>query len=57
MTGIRIVDMKLPEAFGGAHPGPHFGIAGSRKLTGVYDRPIIGTIVKPALGLRPDETA
>jgi ribulose-bisphosphate carboxylase large chain len=57
MTGIRIVDMKLPEAFGGAHPGPQFGIAGSRKLTSVYDRPIIGTIVKPALGLRPHETA
>ncbi|WP_245314277.1 3-oxo-isoapionate-4-phosphate decarboxylase OiaX [Rhizobium sp. R634] len=57
MTGIRIVDMKLPEAFKSAHPGPQFGIAGSRRLTGVEGRPIIGTIVKPALGLRPHETA
>lgn len=57
MTGIRIVDMKLPDAFKGAHPGPQFGIAGSRRLTGVEARPIIGTIVKPALGLRPHETA
>jgi len=57
MTGIRVVDMKLPAAFAQAHPGPQFGIAGSRMLTGVYDRPIIGTIVKPALGLRPAETA
>ncbi|MBB3609218.1 3-oxo-isoapionate-4-phosphate decarboxylase OiaX [Rhizobium sp. BK602] len=57
MTGIRIVDMKLPDAFRGAHPGPQFGIAGSRRLTGVEKRPIIGTIVKPALGLRPTETA
>jgi ribulose-bisphosphate carboxylase large chain len=57
MTGIRIVDMNLPEAFGAAHPGPQFGLPGSRRLTGVYDRPIIGTIVKPALGLRPHETA
>lgn len=57
MTGIRIVDMKLPEAFRGAHPGPQFGIPGSRRLTGVEGRPIIGTIVKPALGLRPYETA
>lgn len=56
-TGIRIIDMKLPEAFSKAWPGPQFGIAGSRKLTGVHDRPIIGTIVKPALGLRPHETA
>ncbi|MDP9813417.1 ribulose-bisphosphate carboxylase large chain [Rhizobium tibeticum] len=57
MTGIRIVDMKLPDAFKGAHPGPQFGIPGSRRLTGVAGRPIIGTIVKPALGLRPHETA
>ncbi|MBB2792216.1 UNVERIFIED_ORG: ribulose-bisphosphate carboxylase large chain [Rhizobium pisi] len=57
MTGIRIVDMKLPEVFRSAHPGPQFGIAGSRRLTGVEGRPIIGTIVKPALGLRPHETA
>ncbi|PDS75083.1 3-oxo-isoapionate-4-phosphate decarboxylase OiaX [Rhizobium sp. L43] len=57
MTGIRIVDMKLPDAFKSAHPGPQFGISGSRRLTGVEGRPIIGTIVKPALGLRPHETA
>jgi ribulose-bisphosphate carboxylase large chain len=57
MTGIRIVDMKLPEAFASAHPGPQFGLAGTRRLTGVAERPIIGTIVKPALGLRPHETA
>ena len=57
MTGIRIVDLKLPQEFKGAHPGPQFGIPGSRRLTGVEGRPIIGTIVKPALGLRPHETA
>lgn len=56
-TGIRIIDMKLPEAFGKAWPGPQFGVAGTRRLTGVHDRPIIGTIIKPALGLRPHETA
>ncbi|WP_205909898.1 MULTISPECIES: 3-oxo-isoapionate-4-phosphate decarboxylase OiaX [Rhizobium] len=57
MTGIRIVDLTLPEAFKSAHPGPQFGIPGSRRLAGVEGRPIIGTIVKPALGLRPHETA
>lgn len=57
LSGIRVVDMKLPEQYRGAHPGPQFGVAGSRRLTGVTDRPIIGTIVKPALGLRPHETA
>jgi 3-oxoisoapionate-4-phosphate decarboxylase len=57
LSGVRIVDMKLPEAFRGAYPGPQFGVKGSRKLTGVADRPIIGTIIKPALGLRPHESA
>ncbi|WP_192364069.1 3-oxo-isoapionate-4-phosphate decarboxylase OiaX [Mesorhizobium mediterraneum] len=57
LSGIRVVDMKLPEEYRRTHPGPQFGVAGSRRLTGVEDRPIIGTIVKPALGLRPHETA
>ncbi len=56
-SGLRVVDLKLPEEFRGAYPGPQFGLAGSRRLTGVEGRPIIGTIVKPALGLRPHETA
>ncbi len=56
-TGIRVTGMKLPDAFGEAWPGPQFGVAGSRRLTGVHGRPIIGTIIKPALGLRPHETA
>jgi 3-oxoisoapionate-4-phosphate decarboxylase len=56
-SGIRVVDMKLPDAFKGQYPGPQFGVAGSRRLTGVADRPIIGTIIKPALGLRPHESA
>jgi 3-oxoisoapionate-4-phosphate decarboxylase len=57
MTGIRIVDMQLPPEFAAAHLGPQFGVSGSLALTGVSGRPIIGTIVKPALGLRPHETA
>jgi len=57
LTGLRVVGMKLPEEFRGAYPGPQFGVAGTRKLTGVKDRPVIGTIIKPALGLRPPETA
>ncbi|MFN4140835.1 3-oxo-isoapionate-4-phosphate decarboxylase OiaX [Aestuariivirga sp.] len=57
LTGIRVTGLKLPEEYRHAHPGPQFGIPGSRRLAGVEGRPIIGTIVKPALGLRPPETA
>ncbi len=56
-SGIRVADLKLPPAFADAYPGPQFGIEGSKRLTGVSGRPIIGTIVKPALGLRPPESA
>ncbi|MGI3900173.1 MAG: 3-oxo-isoapionate-4-phosphate decarboxylase OiaX [Janthinobacterium lividum] len=57
LTGVRVVDIVLPPAFAEAYPGPQFGTPGSLRLTGVEGRPIIGTIVKPALGLRPAETA
>ncbi len=56
-TGIRVLRMTLPDAITHAYPGPQFGIEGTRKLTNVWDRPLIGTIIKPALGLRPPETA
>jgi 3-oxoisoapionate-4-phosphate decarboxylase len=57
LTGIRVIDMKLPPEFQDVYPGPQFGVAGSRKLTSVFDRPIIGTIIKPAVGLYPHEAA
>ena len=57
LTGLRVVGLSLPDEFRHAYPGPQFGIEGSRELTGVRDRVIIGSIVKPALGLLPHETA
>lgn len=56
LSGVRVLDFDLPPAYA-RHPGPQFGIDGSRALTNVYDRPIIGSIIKPALGLAPAETA
>jgi len=51
------MDLTLPEPFRDAYLGPQFGIEGTRRLTGVVDRPLIGTIVKPSVGLSPAETA
>lgn len=56
LSGLKLLDVDIPEAFAGRYPGPQFGIAGTRKLAGVYDRPIIGTIVKPSVGLTPEQT-
>ncbi|MDR6878701.1 ribulose-bisphosphate carboxylase large subunit family protein [Bacillus sp. 3255] len=55
LSGLRLLDLELPEAFAVRYPGPKFGIEGTRKLTGVYDRPILGTIVKPSVGLSMEE--
>ena len=56
LTGLRIVDLRLPASFASAYPGPRFSVEGTRQLTGVHDRPIIGTIVKPSVGLSPEQT-
>jgi len=56
-SGLRIEDVRMPEAFADAYPGPGFGIAGTRRLSGVEDGPVIGTIIKPSVGFGPDETA
>ncbi len=56
-TGCKLLDLELPPAFGEKYPGPQFGVAGTRKLAGVYNRPIIGTIVKPSVGLSAEQTA
>lgn len=57
LTGLRLQSIELPPAFMAACPRPAFGIAGTRGLSGVASRPIIGTIVKPNIGLSPEETA
>jgi len=57
VAGLRILDIALPDAFASAYQGPGFGIEGTRRLSGVEDRPLIGTIIKPSVGLGPDETA
>ncbi|NVK35207.1 MAG: ribulose-bisphosphate carboxylase large subunit family protein [Rhodobacteraceae bacterium] len=56
-SGLRILDIRLPDAFASAYPGPRFGIEGTRRLSGVGTGPLIGTIVKPSVGFGPDETA
>ena len=56
-SGLRLLDITLPPDFLTKYQGPQFGIAGTRKLAGVYDRPIIGTIIKPSVGLSPEATA
>lgn len=57
LSGLRLLDLDFPEALAKHFPGPQFGVEGTRQLTGVSGRPIIGTIVKPSIGLSPTQTA
>jgi ribulose-bisphosphate carboxylase large chain len=56
-SGLRLLDIRLPEDFAAAYPGPKFGIDGTRALAGVPQGPLIGTIVKPSVGLTAEGTA
>lgn len=56
-SGLRILDIDLPASFGERYQGPQFGIPGTRRLCGVETGPLIGTIVKPSVGLSPEGTA
>ena len=56
-TGLKLISLEVPASFGNHFEGPAFGIEGCRKLTQVYDRPLIGTIIKPSVGLSPEDTA
>ena len=56
-SGLRLLDIRLPPVFADAYRGPRFGITGTRTLAGVHGRPLIGTIVKPSVGLDAAQTA
>lgn len=54
---VRLQDVIFPESIVRAHKGPKFGIEDARRILGVYSRPLVGTIVKPKVGLDPKGTA
>ena len=57
VRSLRLIDVTLPPAFAHAYPGPAFGIEGTRQLSGVTHGPLIGTIIKPSVGLSAQDTA
>ncbi len=51
VENLRVVDIRFPGALLGEYPGPQYGVEGVRNMTGVKDRPFLGTIIKPKIGL------
>lgn len=52
LRNLRLVDVDFPKALVKSFRGPRYGIDGIRRVTGVDNRPLVGTIIKPKLGLR-----
>jgi len=51
VSSIRLEDVSFPNEILKSFPGPKYGIAGVREILKVKNRPFIGTIIKPKLGL------
>ena len=57
-TGLKLDDFELPASYGDYFKGPKFGMKGTKALASVGpERPMIGTIIKPSVGLTPEYTA
>jgi len=56
-SGLKLLDVTLSPAFLDRYQGPQFAVAGTRRFAGVSSGPLIGTIIKPSVGLTPEATA
>ena len=55
LDGVRLDDISFPPKMIDRYPGPDFGIPGLRKILDRPEKPLVGTIVKPKIGLPPKE--
>lgn len=56
-TGLRLESIALPATYRGRFQLPRHGIAGTRELVDRMDGPLIGSIIKPNVGLSAAATA
>jgi ribulose-bisphosphate carboxylase large chain len=57
LRNLRLLDIEFPARVVNSFLGPRFGIDGIRRLLKVPERPLVGTIIKPKLGLRTADHA
>jgi ribulose-bisphosphate carboxylase large chain len=55
-TGVRLERLRIPAEFRARFERPRQGVAGTRRITGVSEGPLMGTIIKPNVGLTAEET-
>ncbi len=54
ITRCRLIKLELPEDVKAHFKGPKYGLSGFRKFTGQYNKPLLGSIVKPKIGITPE---
>jgi len=57
IQALKLLDVRFPPAMLEKYDGPSYTLDDMRKYLNVYDRPILGTIVKPKMGLTSAEYA
>jgi ribulose-bisphosphate carboxylase large chain len=57
LRNLRLLDIEFPSKLVASFKGPRFGIDGVRKILNVPRRPLVGTIIKPKLGLKTADHA
>jgi len=57
VSALKLLDVWFPPSMLEQYDGPSYTIDDMRKYLGVYDRPILGTIIKPKIGLTSAEYA
>ncbi len=57
VSALKLLDLWFPSAMLEQYDGPSYTLDDMRKYLNVYDRPILGTIIKPKMGLTPGEYA
>ncbi len=57
ITGLKLIDLKLPKSYRDLYDYPVAGTKGTRARMNVQDRPFFGTIIKPNVGMRTPDIA
>jgi ribulose-bisphosphate carboxylase large chain len=57
VRNLRLNDITFPEELVKSFKGPRYGIKGVRDVTRIKGRPLVGTIIKPKLGLNTEDHA
>lgn len=57
INALKLLDVRFPPTMLEQYDGPSYTLDDMRKYLNVYERPILGTIIKPKMGLTSAEYA